>query len=220
MAVPLNLPQLQPFQPIVDPKTGGASQYFSDYIARLTLALQNAIATNAGLITALQIQQQQVLAQQSAIQQVAGGTATAQGTADTGSTARSGDALATVDVGGALVVGPQVNLVGVSAGALTIVGTMVYQGPATQVSPGDNIGNFRIVEIIAGVPAQIYAGTYQASGFYTDETGFVSYLYMISDPSTFSSARVSTGAVSYRMDLNLPGGSATDVQAYLSVRRA
>lgn len=229
MAVTLPPPSIQFGVRIVDPATGVADTYFLDWLNRELVSITDAINANAAIVTSLQSQQAQLVAQVAALNTVAQQAAAAQATADTATPtgAKSGDATADpVDASGSgWVAGPQVNLTGVAAGNLTIPSSGPNQTNNTGVNAlsgitGQFTGNWRIQEILPGpVESTVFSGTYNAERD-RDDQGIENIVYNLTDTSTFSLARTSTGAVSYRLDINAPGFDLTAVSLYLYTRRA
>lgn len=121
--------------------------------------------------------------------------------------------------------GPTVSLTGVVAGTLTITGSGPQQDGDVTMS-GTNVGvscTFRIVEIVSGVETTIFTGSFRVDKLESGiETPTVTNL-SASDVQAFSSARSSTGAVDYRIDVmeNGPIYRAIDsLLLYIFVRRA
>lgn len=230
MAVPpLPPPSIQVGVQIADPKTGAGTSYFLDWLNRILTSIINAVNTTTSIVTSLQAQQAQLVAQVAALNTVAQQAAAAQATADAGTPtgAKSGDATAyPINASGSgWIPGPQVNLTGVAAGNLTIPSSGPNQVNATGVNAlsgilGTFTGNWRIQEILPGpVESTVFSGTYNAERD-RDDQGIENIVYNLTDTSTFSLARASTGAVSYRLDINAPGFDLTAVSLYLYVRRA
>lgn len=145
----------------------------------------------------------------------------AQETADQagGGTAVSGSSSAIINpLGAAWVNGPQVDLTGVAAGNLTIDGTGPQQDDS--MSSTDNYyGQYRVVEIIGMVETVLFTGDYQV---YLGNPATV-LNQSAAAVAAFSSARISTGAVSYRLDANRTDGGiivSLDLLLYLFVRRS
>lgn len=195
MSEPLLPPAIQQNVPVVDLKTGFMTAYFSIWLIQILNAIINQTNSNTSLIAALQATQAQIIAVQQqlvAVQQAQTGTGT------------SGAAQATVDViGSPWVPGPLVNLTGVAAGNLTYPGSGPAQQNSTVVNPAGPNGTFngawRIQEIVSAVETTVFTGTWVAQRG-RDDTGVESIAYNTSD-TTGSVARTSTGAVSYRLDV-------------------
>lgn len=131
--------------------------------------------------------------------------------------------------------GPQVDLVGVVAGNLTFSATMagdVTGGALTGGTVYDPVngsqtaaGTFRLVEIDGATETVVYTAAFQAYEVLYLAYG-VAYFYINYDASAiaaFVDARVSVGAISYRLDLRMGTPStaiASHVTAYLFVNRA
>lgn len=224
---PFKPPPLLPQSPIVDPKTGVPTQFYLDWInafGNRTADAVNALnsATDA-LAAAINANTASVQATTNAAQAVA--VAQAEADAASGSAAQSGDALLTVNVpaGGAWVSGPVVALAGVPAGNLSAINSGPRQIATTSMqSVGSFVGSYRIVEVIGGVDTVVFTGQFACDQYYEDtipSSSFVS-LYNTEDTSQFSAARVTTGAMEYRLDISSPDVALTDVSLYLYVRRS
>lgn len=148
----------------------------------------------------------------------------AQQSADEGGTAKSGSASSTVSIPSstAWVTGPIVNLTGVIAGNLTISGTGPQQNIDVMMSGGSSlqIFNFRVVEVISGIDEVLFTGQCSVQNFGSPPTTTVTNL-STEDVQAFSSARTSTGDVSYRIDFQGNGSrSITNLLLYIFARRA
>lgn len=154
-------------------------------------------------------------------QSAASAANTAQQQADAGpsGTAQSGTDTAYVTLSGtAWVEGPQVDLTGVSAGALTITGSGPQVDSNTTMAGGvgtgyaELYGEFRIVEDIGGVDTVLETFSF---ALYKEVSGGAATIYLTDNGalsvSAFSSARASTGAVSYRLDFRRTSGSSASV---------
>lgn len=127
--------------------------------------------------------------------------------------------------------GPIVSLTGVAAGDLTITGTGPQQDDnvtltITNINQVSFVGEFRVVEVIGGVDGTVFGpfsmtasvaadpeapGVYPALVFNTD----------IAAVSAVLSARVSTGAVDYRIDFRKTSGpTINSLLGYIYARRA
>lgn len=217
----LKLPRLKAGLAIVDsqgrPTTAFLQLFNVEFAARIEandaatqaniLAIQQVLQAAQGAQTAAQAAQQSANQAQEAADQAGGGTVT------------SGGAFGTVSpVGLTFVPGPQVDLTGVVAGTLTINGTGPQQDD-TNTSPIDFTGEFRVVEIVGMTETTVFLGTYRV---YAGSPQTVTN-ESITAVSGFSSMRSSTGAVSYRIDLNRnDGGPVADltVSSYIYARRA
>lgn len=187
-----------------------------------TQALQQAqiLAQNAVIL-----EQQAAINQALGLSQIAQASAnTAQSTADAagGGTARSGQATdpAVILSGTGWVTGPIVNLTGVSAGDLTITGSGPQQDADVNISGSKNFaGKFRIMEVIGGID-----GTSWEFNFSAIAPDFDLATINNTDAAavaSFSVARSSTGAVSYRIDgQRTSGGTLDELTLYIFVRRS
>lgn len=216
------LPDLSGQTPIVDPKTGIPSAYFTDWLARVLRQIVAEDTNQDNLIAQLQSVQAQILSQQkqiiAALQQIAGmggGTSgLAQGEFSSANTLT-------------WTHGPVVSLTGVAAGHLTIFGSGPSQDANTGVNAVSGIqgtftGNWRVVEVIGGVDTVVYPpggpGTYTAQR-YRDDQGIENVLYTNDDTSTVSIARSTTGAMDYRLDFNSPDANITAALLVINVNR-
>jgi hypothetical protein len=168
-----------------------------------------ALVSQAAIIATLQAQFDMINANAAAAND-------AQETADTagGGTARSGSASADVlsVTGTGWNNGPTVNLTGVSAGNLTISGS----GPTGGTLTTGNVlsGEYRIVELAGSTT--VFTGNFSLGlvGMTNNSASAV---------AAFSLAEVTTGAVSYRMDVRRTGGTSggeADISLYLFTRRS
>lgn len=209
-------PAIQMSVPIVVPDQGTMTSYFSDWLTRILTQIINLLNTNTSSIASLQATQAQLIAtiaQLTAVQQAQQSTS---GTSGSGSN--------NVNVAGSTWVGgPTINLTGVVAGNLTYPGSGPTQINTTQVNPSSGVlgtftGDWRIQEIVGASETTVFSGTYTAQRA-RDDTGIENIAYNNSDTSG-SVARTSTGAVSYRLDVNAIGFEVVQLQANLYVRRA
>jgi hypothetical protein len=191
--------------------------YFSDWLTRVLTSIIDQTNSNTTLIAAIQATQAQIVAVQAqlvAVQQ-----------AQNPASGKFGNAAATVSAAGATwTPGPVVNLTGVSAGNLTFPGSGPNQIDATDVNPsgpiGDFTGHWRLVEIVGAVETVVFTGDYAASRMRDDGSSpFASILYNTSNTSG-SIAATSTGAVSYRLDIQAVGFAVNAVQLALYCNRA
>lgn len=228
MAVALPPPAIQQNVPVTDPDTGMMTAYFSIWLIQQLTTITDAINVQNNIITSLQAQQAQLVAQVAALNTVAQQAAKAQATADAGTPTGAQSGNATADPvnasGSGWVNGPQVNLTGVAAGNLTIPSSGPNQTNNTGVNAVSGVlgiftGNWRIQEIVGAVETTVFSGTYDAERD-RDDQGIENIVYNQTDTNTPVIARASTGAVSYRLDINAPGFVLTAVQLYLYVRRA
>lgn len=228
MADPFKLPAIQQGVPIVDPATGMMTAYFSDWLNRVLVQVTTQINSINTVVTSLQAQQAQLVAQGQATNTAAQQAAAAQATADAGTPTGAKSGMATADPvnasGSGWVNGPQVDLTGVAAGNLTIPSSGPNQTNNTGINAlsgilGQFTGNWRIQEIVGFVETTVFSGTYNAERD-RDDQGIENILYNLTDTNTPVIPLTSTGAVSYRLDINAPGFDLTAVQLYLYVRRA
>lgn len=222
-AAPFQLPAIQQGVPVVDPKTGVMTSYFSDWLNRVLKQIQDQVNTDNNTLASLLSTQVQLLAAVATLQATQAAVAVAQATADTagGTGAQSGFATQTLNVGLGWSMGPQVNLAGVGAGNLTLAGTGPAQGNTTTVDAGTFTGQWRIQEITPGpVETTVFSGTFTAEQS-RDDQGVQFFLYNNTDTTSVSIPSVSTGLVDYRMDLQFTQPvSAFNVVANLYVRRS
>jgi len=117
------------------------------------------------------------------------------------------------------VQGPQVDLTGVVAGNLTLTGTGPDTDADVSLSGGTTAqGEFRVMEIDAGVETLVFTGTFSA---WRNEEFTAILNQSTSAVADFSEARTSTGAISYRIDARKTSGSAiTSLSLYIYARRA
>lgn len=170
--------------------------------------IQQVQADQAAQLALLQATQQQA----NAAQQTAND---AQATADAagGGTARSGSASFTDTISGAAwVIGPTINLTGVVAGNLTITGTAPTSGAL--ISGNFVAGEYRVVEMAGGTTLFTGSMTINDTGV-TDNS--------VAAVAAFTVAEITTGAVSYRIDIRRSGGTVggeADVSMYFYARRS
>lgn len=202
-----------------------ASKTAIDWWNQMLAQITSQFDTQTTQIEALQNTEAQLQSTIQSLQANVQSTAQAQATADAaggGSGGQSGTLTANVATfGSAWTNGPRVDLTSVVAGTLTIQGSGPYRTPTTTISPtGETfVGNWRIQEIISGVETTIFTGTYTAIAREADSS--VTYtLYNNTDTQFVSIPRTSTGAVSYRLDINSNGFMTTHVSCTLYVRRA
>jgi hypothetical protein len=236
----LKLPRIPADQAVVEPKTGRPSRFFTRFWDQFATAIeaQDAaqqveierlndaiILLNETVVTLAQTVQdlnyaftaiQGVYAAAQAAQQAAN---VAQKTADDagGGGPQSGSASTSVSIAGSgWTNGPQVDLTSVLAGPLTITGSGPQQDDLVSTTETEFPFNFRIVEIVGMVETLKFTGN--AVAFEGMPATIVNA--STSAVSAYTSAETSTGAVSYRMDVQRTGsGSLLDLQLYLFVRR-
>jgi hypothetical protein len=116
------------------------------------------------------------------------------------------------------VEGPQVDLTSVVAGNLTITGSGPLQDSDVALFfSGFAVGEYRIVEDIGGTDTVLFTGSFAV----TTGTPAVVINADTEDVANFTSARTSTGAVSYRIDARIISGPAvTSLSLYVFARRA
>lgn len=120
----------------------------------------------------------------------------------------------------AWVLGPVVNLTGVVAGDVTIPSSGLYSKPATTAFFGDTNGEVRIVEIVGGVDTIIGGPwTFTISRVDPNPAGTV-YVANSANINTFTQARTTTGAVSYRIDARMLDGDVNNIDLKLYARRS
>lgn len=132
----------------------------------------------------------------------------------------SGSTTVEVDMApSAWVPGPQVDLTGVVAGDLTIPGSGLFSKAGTTSFFGDTNGEIRLVEIVAGVDTIIGGPwAYVITRSDPNPTGTV-YVANASAIPVFTSARSTTGAVSYRIDTRMLDGDVNNIDVKLYARR-
>lgn len=185
-----------------------------------TQAAQQAqlLAQNAQILQALGIANSATAAAAAA----AAAANQAQTDADSGgsATARSGSATGSASIfNTGWMLGPTVNLLTVSAGNLTITGTGITAGALTDGSLV--IGQFRVVELAGGTT--IFPGVGDSNTFSVSDGGVAMDPSTIASVAAFSLAEVTTGSVSYRMDVRRSGGpvgGTADVDLYFYARRS
>lgn len=119
----------------------------------------------------------------------------------------------------AWVPGPQVDLTSVVAGDLTIPSSGLVSKSTTTSLFGDTNGEIRLVEIVAGVDT-IIGGPWNFLITRADPNpaGTV-YVTNPSEIPVFTSARTTTGAVSYRIDTRMLDGDVNNIDVKLYARR-
>jgi hypothetical protein len=209
-----SLPRLKFDLAIVDPSTGKPTRAFTSFINEQVLnpieaALrqnEQALAELAEVVLALQAVAEQAQAAQQAANENGGGTS-AYGTASL--------------VSNAWVTGALVSLTGVVAGDLTISGSGPIQNSGTsRPASGTSTGRFRIVEVVGMVDTVVFTGDFSV---YSPDPSEPPTTYNMSAAAVaaFSSARTSTGAVDYRLDVIIDSGEdISNLRTYLYVKRA
>lgn len=118
------------------------------------------------------------------------------------------------------VLGPVVDLTGVVAGNVTIPSSGLYSKPATTSFFGDTNGQVRIVEIVGGVDTIIGGPwNFTISRVDPNPAGTV-YVGNAAEINTFTQARTTTGAVSYRIDARMLDGDVNNIDLKLYARRS
>lgn len=216
------LPRLKSDLSIVSPATGKPTRAFEVFLNQQILApLEASIATIEQNVLDLQAAFAAIQAVSTVAQAAQQAANQAQETADQsgGGTATSGSAYVTSNpIDSSWVLGPVVNLTGVTAGDLQITGS----GPQQEDTISSSVnysGQYRIVEIVGVTETTVFTGDYRV---YAGNPATV-LNQSATAVSAFNSSRTSTGAVSYRMDVNRTDGGIIvdlDLVLYLFVRRA
>lgn len=120
----------------------------------------------------------------------------------------------------AWVLGPVVALTGVVAGDVTIPSSGLYSKSTTTAFFGDTNGQVRIVEIVGGVDTIIGGPwNFTISRVDPNPAGTV-YVGNAAEINTFTQARTTTGAVSYRIDARMLDGDVNNIDLKLYARRS
>lgn len=222
------LPKIQAADSIVDGTGRPTTRFLKFFNFDFARAIERNDNAQSDLIAKLQVLVNQLQVTTEAVQQAQNAANQAQQSADGagGGVAVSGTSTApdVTLVGSAWVLGPVVALTGVVAGSLTITGSGPLQDDnVSATGPRGNIPcQFRVVEVILGVDTVLFTGSF--SVFTTGAPGDVASVINSSASAVgaFSSARSSTGAVSYRIDARTTTTDLTvaDLSLYLFVRRA
>lgn len=234
------LPRLQIRNPIVD-SVGRATAYFHRFLNVDLIPLIEAQEANQDeLIQDIQELQQDQAEQLELIQQAlaaanialetAGAAqeaaAGAQNTADdAGGTAVSGSAFDNdMDIpvsGTAWVQGPQVDLTGVVAGTLTIQGSGPQKQTSTMIANNVSLsGEWRVVEIDGMTETTVFTGNFVVQGASTLNPTIILANQSSGSAQSFSDARTSTGAISYRMDIRrVSGAQVSNIYGFIFARR-
>lgn len=118
--------------------------------------------------------------------------------------------------------GPQVDLTGVVAGDLTITGTGPQQDGDVTLSgsfPGSLSCEFRVVEIDGMTETTVYTGAFRVTISLDESVTVIND--SASEVAAFVLARTSTGAISYRIDVQRLGSrDVGDLLTYIYARRA
>lgn len=133
----------------------------------------------------------------------------------------SGTTTAEIDMTpSAWVLGPVVALTGVVAGDVTIPSSGLYSKSTTTAFFGDTNGQVRIVEIVGGVDTIIGGPwNFTISRVDPNPAGTV-YVGNAAEINTFTQARTTTGAVSYRIDARMLDGDVNNIDLKLYARRS
>jgi hypothetical protein len=119
--------------------------------------------------------------------------------------------------------GPQVDLTGVVAGDLTIAGTSLQPISATRLGayPDEQYGMLRVVEVVGGVDTVVYGPAPFITGRDVDPDS-IPYILNPATIGTFTDARSTTGAVSYRLDakMDVTPVEMQDVRFNIQVKRS
>lgn len=209
------LPRIQRGIPIVD-SAGRALDYFLRLLGDAFTMIERAEASQDATIARLDeltaTQQQQLILINEALELA--GIAIGLTGGNSGTTVVERDMTPS-----AWVLGPQVNLTGVVAGDLTIPGSGLFSKPGTTSFFGDTNGEIRVVEIVGGVDAVVGGPwTYVITRTDPNPAGTV-YVANASEIPTFTSARSTTGAVSYRIDTRMLEGDVNNIDVKLYARR-
>lgn len=120
----------------------------------------------------------------------------------------------------AWVLGPVVSLTGVVAGDVTIPSSGLYSKSTTTAFFGDTNGQVRLVEIVGGVDTIIGGPwNFTVSRVDPNPAGTV-YVGNAAEINTFTQARTTTGAVSYRIDARMLDGDVNNIDLKLYARRS
>jgi hypothetical protein len=204
--VAFQLPRLSLSNPITDPTTGKPTTLLQRWWASLAQQIETQEDNQDTALS--QIQAALALAGTGVVNTDAGGT-----------TAKSGQNTATglTVNSSSFIHGPLVALTAVTAGMphLTLTGS-APQAAVSAAGPMD--GEYRIVEVVAGVDSLIFSDTFHVKTLNTGAT----ILTLDNPVNTQIFTRSAIGAVSYRLDVRKTAGAgeADSLQAYLFARRA
>lgn len=220
------LPRLKANLAIVDGKGKPADYFLRLFNIELAQRIEAQETNQDELLAAVQSVQAQQAEQLVLINQALELAGLALETADGGSSNKSGSATGIFSLTGtSFVEATEVFLTSVSAGTLTIPGTgpsQVYG--STTMSGGTFVeAEYRVVEVDAGVDTPLFTGTFTVTDVTGDEPSQVFQVTHTSAPAVaaFSSARTSTGAISYRLDVRrVSGATMLGMRFYLFARRA
>lgn len=203
------LPRLQRGIPIVD-SAGRALDYLLRLLNDAFTMLEKSEANQDAILEQLRLQN---IAIQEAL--------TLAGIAIAASGGNAGTATAEIDMTpSAWVLGPVVDLTGVVAGNVTIPSSGLYSKAGTTAFFGDTNGQVRLVEVVGGVD-EIIGGpwNFTISRVDPNPAGAV-YVGNAAEINTFTSARTTTGAVSYRMDARMTDGDVNNIDLKTYARRS
>lgn len=222
------LPKIQAADSIVDGTGRPTTRFLKFFNFDFARAIERNDNAQSDLISELQVLVSQLQVTTEAVQQAQNAANQAQQSADgaAGGGAVSGTSTApdVTLVGAAWVLGPVVALTGVVAGDLTITGSGPLQDDNVSAT-GERTAilcQFRVVEVILGVDTVLFTGNFNV--FPGDPPLNLASVVnsSVSSVAAFSSARASTGSVSYRIDARTTNASRTvsNLSLYLFVRRA
>lgn len=223
---PFVLPKIQAADSIVDGTGRPTTRFLKFFNFDFARAIERNDNQQAASLEAIQAVVDQLQVTMLAVQQAQAAANQAQETADGASGSGTVSGFATDDtlilVDNDWTLGPVVSLTGVVAGNLTITGTAPQQSETTAATGGVGIlpGQFRVVEVIGGIDEILFTGamtlTVSVSGSVIVRNDSVT------EVGAFISARASTGAVDYRIDVRLTGTgrNVSDMGVYLYARRA
>lgn len=212
----LSLPSLQIRLPVTNPDGTPTTTFHRFFNVEFAGAIEKNDAAQQQVIDQLAIQVEQI---QAALQAAQAAQAAVGGLIPGNSGSASNPAVNLS--GGAWALGPTVSLSGVVAGTLTITGTGPAQDEDVSQTPDGNInGEFRVVEVVGGIDDVVFTGLFGANSLSGSTSTIVNR--SISEVSSFSMARASTGAVDYRIDARTvsPSHSINSLELYLYVNRS
>lgn len=203
------LPRIQRGIAIVD-ATGRALDYFLRLLDQAFTMIERSDA-----------RQDELLATQQAQLAFINEALTLAGIAIAGSGGNSETATTEIDMTpSAWVLGPVVDLTGVVAGDVTIPSSGLYAKGTTTAFFGDTNGQVRLVEIVGGVDTIIGGPwNFTISRVDPNPAGAV-YVGNAAEINTFTQARTTTGAVSYRIDARMTDGDVNNIDLKLFAKRS
>lgn len=217
----MTIPRLSAQQPIVV-AGGKPSSLFLRFMEEARKAQELTDAAQTELLNALQDAVEALQGATQVAQAAQSAANNAQATADAaggGGTVSGAASNPVIDLPDASWVnGPQVDLTGVVAGDLTLVGSGPQQDDDVSVSVGATADiEWRVVEIDGMTETTVFTGTARARR----TTGPATITNFASEELTaFSLARTNTGAISYRTDARATSGSVLSLALYVFARRA